>query len=572
MVGPPNAHADEVFWKKLIESRDHQFSQREWLRIFPDPPSYPITLFFSPVLGEIASVVRWEATGLPLEIRENSDGSYSALPPEDSEYDERHDDLSVEDVQLHRLDWDKMVKLLASSFALWEEPKLIHPHLWRLGFFESIGKRCYYYFCLAKNVEWPDLHISIQKGFHAFVLCPINNPPLLKALSSAGLSPILFSDVALSSIIQATYPRTFDWNGKPFSVELPVMCLPYYHPFHDWYSEWRDLLPDELPSGYETTNLCELFFYGEAQTIVAHVCLEHPFALFPTHVVSAPNDDSKPESHKGFVCLNTKKFQARFRIFPTETDIKTDIILNREAQRASGPVKHLPHTQHSPTPLFSLRQFRGTWELVFDGEKASIKHEKGLLLVEYLLKNPPQQPVHVCEIEAEVCAVTADESGITVIEDPETGERITLGRNSQFHERNLGLDDQACADRLWQIRRKSAAVEDDPDASELERQEASQLIEQIDEYLRKSVASQTSNAAKACDRVRKAISRLIRNLNEFKDNQGNGNDVYHAFADHLQKHLIEPSSRYSGTRSSRTRAKVAQTFTYEPPEGVTWSD
>jgi len=226
----------------------------------------------------------------------------------------------------------------------------------------------------------------------------------------------------------------------------------------------------------------------------------------------------------------------------------------------------------APGPPFRLRQFRGNWEIVFDGERASIGHEKGLSLVEYLLKNPPKQPIHVCDIEAEVCDVKADKKGIPVIEDPETGETITLGRHTRLQERNLSLDDQDGARRLWQIRRKYAAVEDDSDANETERREARQLVEQIDEHLSKTVASQKNNATKAYDRVRQAITRLMKNLTSFQDNKGKGNGVYHAFADHLQKHLIDPSSRYSGTRSSRIRTQVAQTFTYEPPDGVSWSD
>jgi len=225
-----------------------------------------------------------------------------------------------------------------------------------------------------------------------------------------------------------------------------------------------------------------------------------------------------------------------------------------------------------PGPRYRLRQFRGNWEIVFDGERASIGHEKGLSLVEYLLKNPPKEPVHVCDIEAEVSDVKTNKNGMAEIVDPETGEKITLGRNARLQERNLSMDESDGVRRLWQIRRKYAAVEDDPDASEIERREASRIVEQIDEHLSKAVVAQTSNAAKAYDRVRQAITRLVKNLTAFQDNQGNGNGVYHAFAEHLQKYLIEPSSRYSGSRSSRTRAQVAQTFTYEPPDGVTWSD
>jgi|GEM_PF-313705 hypothetical protein len=223
-------------------------------------------------------------------------------------------------------------------------------------------------------------------------------------------------------------------------------------------------------------------------------------------------------------------------------------------------------------PRYCLRQHRRNWEIVFNGERTSIGNEKGLSIVEYLLKNPSDEPIHVCDIEAEVCEVNANTNGILEIEDPETGKKITLGRNARLQERNLSIDDKDGNQQLWLIRKKYAAVEDDPKANDMERQEARQAIDQIDEYLNKPVAARASNATKAYDRVRQAITRLMKSLTSYRDNKGNKDRVYLAFANHLQKHLIEPSARYSGTRSSRTRAQVAQTFTYEPPAGVTWSD
>jgi hypothetical protein len=57
-----------------------------------------------------------------------------------------------------------------------------------------------------------------------------------------------------------------------------------------------------------------------------------------------------------------------------------------------------------------------------------------------------------------------------------------------------------------------------------------------------------------------------------KDGDGRPHPVFRAFAEHLEKHLLIPSSRYSGRKGARTVAGVAGCFTYEPPDGVAWAD
>jgi hypothetical protein len=260
-------------------------------------------------------------------------------------------------------------------------------------------------------------------------------------------------------------------------------------------------------------------------------------------------------------------------IMPSEKDDVARIEANRRARGIEIPVKVI-EVAGDEEPYYKLKQYSGNWEIVFAGQKANIGHKKALLIVDYLLKNPPPpaQPVHVCEIEAETRIIKPNDSGIFEIEDPETGEKITLGRKDRFQERNLSMDVTDSARKLWQIRKKYEAVMNDLSANEMERQEAVQCVEQIDEHLTKTVAVQSSNAVKAYDRVRKALGRFVKELNEFKDNQGQHNPVYLDFADHLEEFLIKPSTRYSKGRQSRTRAQVAQTFTYEPPEDVIWTD
>ena len=71
--------------------------------------------------------------------------------------------------------------------------------------------------------------------------------------------------------------------------------------------------------------------------------------------------------------------------------------------------------------------------------------------------------------------------------------------------------------------------------------------------------------------VRLAIGRFHKHLVAAMDGQGRTHPVLGPFADHLARHLIAPSARYTGRVGSRTRAGVAGRFTYEPPDGVKWA-
>lgn len=162
--------------------------------------------------------------------------------------------------------------------------------------------------------------------------------------------------------------------------------------------------------------------------------------------------------------------------------------------------------------------------------------------------------------------------GVTEIVDPDSGERFTLSRTARIQERNLSIDDRDAKRRIWQIRQTWQRIIDDETATNMEREEAKAEKTKIDEALASTAFRDKSNAAKTYDRIRQAITRLLKHLDATKTKDGEKDPTYEALAEHIRQHLIGPSRRYSGTRTSRTRTGTAQTFMYERPEGVVWSD
>jgi hypothetical protein len=114
------------------------------------------------------------------------------------------------------------------------------------------------------------------------------------------------------------------------------------------------------------------------------------------------------------------------------------------------------------------------------------------------------------------------------------------------------------------------AVLDDPDATEREKAEALGMLEELAAFQRQHAMRSKGNAERLVRAVRLAITRLHGNLAAATDAAGQPHPVLRPFSDHLTKHLIAPSARFTGRVGSRARAGVAGRFTYEPPRGVLW--
>lgn len=106
----------------------------------------------------------------------------------------------------------------------------------------------------------------------------------------------------------------------------------------------------------------------------------------------------------------------------------------------------------------------------------------------------------------------------------------------------------------------------DPDTAPEAREAAERQRDEIQAFLYSGGPRHSDQASKAYDRIRNQLNRLMNRLRA----EGESTPAVSAFAEHLEEYLVKPSRRYSGSRRSRVRAGLAQTFTYEPPPGVVW--
>src|SRR3989442_6838872 len=95
-------------------------------------------------------------------------------------------------------------------------------------------------------------------------------------------------------------------------------------------------------------------------------------------------------------------------------------------------------------------------------------------------------------------------------------------------------------------------------------------IEAIVKHLRSQPRRPTDEAQRAVRAVRMAIKRFHGNLGAAAAERGRPDRVLAAFAEHLEKHLLIPSGRYSGARAREARRKLAGCLVYERAPRVEW--
>jgi len=175
-------------------------------------------------------------------------------------------------------------------------------------------------------------------------------------------------------------------------------------------------------------------------------------------------------------------------------------------------------------------------------------------------------------LEAAVAPASKNFSGVGAVVDPEKDELVSVTQGAFIQERSLGLDDRESETELWKTLQKQKEISENLAYGASERDIAEEQVVAIEAYLKNSLPQEKSGAGKAFDRVRNSMNRLLKNLRDFRDNEDNLDPVFIQLADHLDEYLLKPSRRYSGQRNARSKAEVAQTFTYEPPPDVTWTD
>ncbi len=128
---------------------------------------------------------------------------------------------------------------------------------------------------------------------------------------------------------------------------------------------------------------------------------------------------------------------------------------------------------------YALHKGGGYWTITIDGQEAPKKHEKGLLYVAWLLTNPPKEPIRAMQLVAKVPAIYRRQLGLTSAVDETTGKAVALDAGAMPQERSHAPDDLEVARRIQAKEREWEAILDDEDATEPEKAEALQKLEEL---------------------------------------------------------------------------------------------
>jgi len=180
---------------------------------------------------------------------------------------------------------------------------------------------------------------------------------------------------------------------------------------------------------------------------------------------------------------------------------------------------------------YVLRRGLKGWLLVLAGAETVVPDMKGVKCAEFLLMNPPLEPLHASELAEKACC------GL-VIEG----------------QRNLGIDDGETFAGKNKARRECLAVIDDSGSSEAEKKEAQTELDGIDAWARKHLRGTEAGEQRQVRAVRQTMRRLLNSLAKATDRLGQPDLVQRSFGEHLDRYLWQPSCRGGRRRQSRLRA------------------
>ena len=237
------------------------------------------------------------------------------------------------------------------------------------------------------------------------------------------------------------------------------------------------------------------------------------------------------------------------------------------ANEGTGAVA--PKAQRPDQPRYALRREGEIWQLTMGGQRTSLVGGRAVRYVARLF-GCPGVPVRAVRLAAEIQSQIGLQAGLTSIPDP-GGRAVLLEAGSIVEESPDRIGD---ARTLRELKRQHAELEtilDNEQASEPEKAEAEREVEENEKLQHEYLGRFQGTAEKAARAVRKAIYRFRNALREPARGQKVAHPVLVRFADHIEKHLILPSMRFSGHRAWIARAELAGCLIYEPPPGVVWA-
>jgi len=200
---------------------------------------------------------------------------------------------------------------------------------------------------------------------------------------------------------------------------------------------------------------------------------------------------------------------------------------------------------------YRLTRDLGWWQLIFQGERAVLREDRAVFLLNFLLKKPPLEPIHGTVLEVEVDGAPVVNGVVGGVVQEASGARLA-GNNELLKKK---------------LRELKAESEDEtlPESERTSAEEEYHALVKSAGTLRKD----GSQAGRVTERIRKALRRLIDELKVANDSQGNPHAVLRPFAQHLEECVYLPSV---GGKNRVGAIGKPGCFTYVRPQGVIWKD
>jgi hypothetical protein len=160
------------------------------------------------------------------------------------------------------------------------------------------------------------------------------------------------------------------------------------------------------------------------------------------------------------------------------------------------------------------------WRLVYQGEEAVLADERAVALVNYLLKNPPEEPIHGTELEVKVDGAPVGGGQVGGVIQEASGAQLNSGDNKLLKEKL----------------RELKAASDDERLPESERADAAEELQKLLRGVAK-VRRNGGQAGRVAERVRKALRRFIDELKVAEMRPGEPHALLRAFGQHLEGQL-----------------------------------
>jgi hypothetical protein len=223
----------------------------------------------------------------------------------------------------------------------------------------------------------------------------------------------------------------------------------------------------------------------------------------------------------------------------------------------------------SKTPRYALRREGSLWHLTFNGREAVLRHEQGLCYLAEMLSRPGER-VKKLDLAAKYSRSKTNGGSSMEVYDPATGTSLPPNRTESVRESSLAGDEQEAGDACRKRALELKETIDDETETEAAKAEAREELGLIVAHLKKDHRVFRDSTKAAGDAIRNAIKKLLHGLLNGGSSASTEQSVRREFAEHIQRHLLTPSRRYSAPGARKARGELTGCLLYEPPAGVSW--